>query len=62
VPQTYVLPLADFAAMAPDFKPERLKSIRLKFDRNVAGTIILDDIGISPAINPIYLAAPVRSP
>lgn len=60
VPQTFVLPLADFATSTPDFKPERLKSIRLRFDRTFAGTIILDDIGINPAIDPKYVAAPVR--
>ena len=60
VPQTFVLPLADFATSTPDFKPERLKSIRLRFDRTFAGTIILDDVGINPAIDPKYVAAPVR--
>jgi len=60
VPQTFVLPLADFATSTPDFKPERLKSIRLRFDRTFAGTIILDDVGINPAIDPKYVAVPVR--
>ena len=60
VPQTFVLPLADFATSTPDFKPERLKSIRLRFDRTFSGTIILDDVGINPAIDPKYVAAPVR--
>jgi len=60
VPQTFVLPLADFATSTPDFKPERLKSIRLRFDQTFAGTIILDDVGINPAIDPKYVAAPVR--
>lgn len=60
VPQTFVLPLADFKAASADFKPERLKSIRLRFDRSVLGTIILDDVGISPTIDPAYLAAPIK--
>ena len=60
VPQTFVLPLADFAAASPDFKPERLKSIRLRFDKSMLGTIILDDVGISPSMDPAYLAAPIK--
>jgi len=60
VPQTYVLPLADFAATSPDFKPERLKSIRLRFDRAFRSAIILDDVGITPSMDPVYLAAPLK--
>lgn len=62
VPQTYVIPLADFAGAGGGFEPSKLKSIRLVFDRTVLGAIILDDVGISPAMDPAYLAAPVRSP
>jgi len=53
--QTYVMPLADFVAASPQFAPDKLKSIRLVFDRAVAGTVIVDDIGVS-AINPAFLA------
>jgi len=53
--QTYVMPLADFAAISPQFAPDKLKSIRLVFDRSPAGTIILDDVGVS-AIDPAFLA------
>jgi hypothetical protein len=53
--QTYVMPLADFVAASPQFAPEKLKSIRLVFDRAVAGTVIVDDIGVS-AIDPAFLA------
>ena len=53
--QTYVLPLADFVAVSPQFAPDKLKAIRLVFDRSVAGTIILDDVGVS-AIDPAFLA------
>ena len=60
VPQTFVLPIADFSAASPDFKADKLKSIRLRFDRNFAGTIILDDVGITPAMDAIYLAAPIK--
>ena len=53
--QTYVLPLSDFVAASPQFAPDKLKAIRLVFDRAVAGTIILDDVGVS-AIDPAFLA------
>jgi dienelactone hydrolase len=52
--QTYVMPLADFVAASPRFAPDKLKSIRLVFDRSPAGTIILDDVGVS-AIDPAFL-------
>ena len=54
--QTYVLPLADFAKAAPQFQPGRLKTIRLLFDRTCLGTVVLDDVGISPAMNPAFRA------
>jgi hypothetical protein len=53
--QTYVMPLSDFVAASPQFAPDKLKAIRLVFDRAVAGTIILDDVGVS-AIDPAFLA------
>ncbi len=59
VPQTYVLPLADFASPG-GFQPARLRSIRIVFDKTVLGAIILDDVGVSPTIDAAYLAAPVR--
>ncbi len=62
VPQTYVLPLADFAGGLSNFNPAKLRSIRLVFDRAPLGTIILDDVGLSPAMDAAYLAAPLRSP
>ena len=45
--QTYVLPLADFVRAKPGFDAGRLRSIRLLFDRTVAGTIVLSDVGLS---------------
>ncbi|MDA1080731.1 MAG: hypothetical protein O2973_03485 [Gemmatimonadetes bacterium] len=59
VPQTFVLPLADFSGATGGFQPSKLRAIRLVFDKTVRGAIILDDIGISPTMDPIYLAAPV---
>ena len=66
VPQTFVLPMSDFSATGGTgtggFQPAKLKSIRLLFDRTALGAFILDDVGVSPAIDPAYLATPVRSP
>ncbi|HVT40048.1 MAG TPA: hypothetical protein VHE78_13460 [Gemmatimonadaceae bacterium] len=59
IPQTFVLPLADFARSAPPFAPERLRTIRLVFDRSVAGTVVVTDIGVSTPADPAFLAAPV---
>jgi hypothetical protein len=53
--QTYVMPLAEFAKASPQFAPDKLRKIRLVFDRSVAGTVIVDDIGVS-AIDPAFLA------
>jgi dienelactone hydrolase len=53
--QTYVMPLSDFVAVSPQFAPGKLRAIRLVFDRAVAGTIVLDDVGVS-AIDPAFLA------
>jgi hypothetical protein len=50
--QTYVLPLAEFAQASPQFDPTRLRSVRLVFDRLVAGTVVVDDIGVSAAAGP----------
>lgn len=53
--QTYVMPIADFVKASPTFTPDKLKEIRLVFDRNPAATIIVDDIGVS-AIDPAFFA------
>ena len=53
--QTYVLPLADFKKLAPTLDTRHLKTIRLVFDRVVAGTVIVDDIGVS-SIDPAFVA------
>jgi hypothetical protein len=46
--QTYVLPFSDFVAVNPRLDPTRLTTIRFIFDRSVAGTVVLDDVGFSP--------------
>ncbi len=50
--QTYVMPVADFARESPGFDPQHLRSIRLVFDRLVAGTVVVDDIGVSSGTGP----------
>ena len=50
------MPLADFAKASPDFDPTHLRSIRLLFDKTVAGTVVVSDIGISAKIDPAFLA------
>ena len=50
--QTYVMPLADFVQASPQFDPRRLRSIRLVFDRLTAGTVVVDDIGVSSSAGP----------
>jgi dienelactone hydrolase len=55
VPQTYVVPLADFRAAAPGFDPARLVTLRWVFDGTRAGTVVLTDVGLSN-IDPAFLA------
>jgi len=45
--QTYILPFTDFIAASPSFDPTRIRTIRFVFDRTVAGTVVLDDVGFS---------------
>ncbi|MDB4915303.1 MAG: hypothetical protein JWM95_2947 [Gemmatimonadetes bacterium] len=59
VPQTFVMPLADFAKASPAFDAGRLKTIRLLFDKTVAATVVVSDIGISTKIDPAFLASPL---
>ena len=49
VPQTFVMPVQDFAAAAPGFDAGAVKSVRLKFDRTEKGTVILTSLGIGAA-------------
>jgi len=50
--QTYLMPISDFTQASPSFDPTHLRSIRLVFDKLVAGTIIVDDIGVSSRAGP----------
>ncbi len=47
IPQTYVIPLADFRAKDPHFDPATLRTIRWVFDGTLAGTVIMADVGLS---------------
>ena len=59
IPQTYVLPLAEFAKTTPAFAPNKIRAVRLVFDRAVAGTVVLTDVGISRPTDPAFLASPI---
>lgn len=59
VPQTFIMPLADFRRNASAFDATRLRVIRLLFDRTIAATVVVSDIGLSTTIDPAFLAAPV---
>jgi len=47
LPQSFSIPLSDFTALEPEFRPDRLREIRLVFDRSGKGTVVLDDLGIA---------------
>lgn len=47
IPQTFLMPLADFAQSSPDFDPKTLTTVRLLFDKTIAGQVIVEHIGIS---------------
>lgn len=47
VPQTYVIRLTDFRDKDPRFDPSQLRAVRWVFDRTIAGTVFVTDIGLS---------------
>ena len=57
--QTFVIPVGEFAKTTPAFDPKQLKTIRLLFDKSVAGTVVVSDIGISPKIDSAYMAGAI---
>lgn len=59
--QTYRLPLAAFAAAAPGFDPTAIALVRLVFDRDPAGVVILDKLGFARGL-PARRAAPPEPP
>jgi dienelactone hydrolase len=60
VPQTFVMPLADFARAAPALDARQLATIRLVFDLTEAGTVVIEHVGLSNPVDPAFMAAPVR--
>ena len=44
--QSYTIPLSDFVAAAPGLDVTTLRTVVLRFDRAVAGTVVVDEIGI----------------
>ncbi len=52
--QSYVIPLADFAGV----DPARLREVQFVFDRAVAGTVVIDDIGFATP-DPAFLQATI---
>jgi hypothetical protein len=60
IPQTFVMPIEEFAKASPQFDPRQLATVRLLFDRTEAGTIVLEHVGLSTPTDPAFLAAPVR--
>jgi len=53
--QTFTIPLADARSQDARFDPARLVSVGLVFDRTVAGTVMVSDIGLSN-LRPAFLA------
>ena len=45
LPQTFDLPLASFVSANPDFRPEALSTIRVEFNSDVPGAVMIDDFG-----------------
>jgi dienelactone hydrolase len=52
LPQTFDLPLDEFAAVNPDFRAENLSEIRIRFAGQDAGKVMIDDMGFrNPSVN-----------
>lgn len=47
VPQTFLLPLADFVQATPNFDPKTLTTVRLVFDKTTAGSVVIEHIGVT---------------
>ncbi len=48
VPQSYVIPLADFVEAGAGFDPAQVQRIRFVFDRTPRGSVVLDGVGFRP--------------
>ncbi|MGH7678432.1 MAG: alpha/beta hydrolase family protein [Gemmatimonadaceae bacterium] len=60
VPQSYVIPFADFRRLSSRFSAAKLKAVRFVFDRVDGGTVIVDGIGVSN-IDPAFLGARLKN-
>lgn len=56
--QDYLIPLAAFRHVEPDFDPTRVRTVRFVFDRDPAGTVLLDDIGFREPAPPSSVDLP----
>ena len=56
--QHFSIPLSDFADQNPAFDPRTLRVVRLVFDQTEAGTVVVDDVGLS-RLHPGFLEARV---
>ena len=56
--QHFSIPLSDFADRNPAFDPRTLRVARLVFDQTPAGTVVVDDMGLS-RLHPAFLEARV---
>ena len=54
--QHFSIPLSDFATDNPSFDPGTLRSVRFVFDGTDAGTVVVDDVGLS-RMHPGFLSA-----
>jgi dienelactone hydrolase len=55
--QTYVIPFADWRAAAPSLDLDRITRVRFLFDRTLAGTVVIDNIGFSRMSRDYFVAA-----
>jgi hypothetical protein len=58
--QTFVVPVSDLKQVEPRLDPSSIRSVRFVFDRSVAGTVILSDVGVSN-IDPAFLTPSVTA-
>jgi dienelactone hydrolase len=59
IPQSFVMPIADFVAAAPSLDPRQIATIRLVFDKTEAGTVVVEHVGVSTPADPAFLASPI---
>lgn len=57
--QTYSIPLGDFASRNRSLDLRRLRSVSFVFDRVYGGEVAIDQIGLTPDMDPAFLSARV---